>query len=284
MKKILLSFAFFASLASANTINAIAVVVDKEPITTYDIDQTMKALKIDRNKALGVLINEKMEISQMKQLGIVVNDLELDDAINKMLAQNKTTLNAFKANLKSKNQSYEQFRTNFKKDLEKRKLYEKIASMAKTDFSDDGAKKFFEQNKDKFTFYTQINANIYLSNNPQTLENIKNTKKQSSNFRKYQKYKKTILKPQNASLNTSNADPRLLGLLSQIPVGSFSPVLNGKNGYELYEVKSKDGTQTPEYEQVKNEVLNAYVSEQRQNFIQDYFDKLRSKINIEYLR
>ncbi len=46
MKKILLSFAFFASLASANTINAIAVVVDKEPITTYDIDQTMKALKI----------------------------------------------------------------------------------------------------------------------------------------------------------------------------------------------------------------------------------------------
>ncbi|EPE1842631.1 peptidylprolyl isomerase SalC, partial [Campylobacter jejuni] len=75
-----------------------------------------------------------------------------------------------------------------------------------------------------------------------------------------------------------------LGLLSQIPVGGFSPVLNGKNGYELYEVKSKDGTQTPEYEQVKNEVLNAYVSEQRQNFIQDYFDKLRSKINIEYLR
>ncbi|HHP5564745.1 TPA: hypothetical protein ACSC0C_001733, partial [Campylobacter jejuni] len=58
----------------------------------------------------------------------------------------------------------------------------------------------------------------------------------------------------------------------------------GKNGYELYEVKSRDGAQTPEYEQVKNEVLNAYVSEQRQNFIQDYFDKLRSKINIEYLR
>lgn len=115
MKKILLSFAFFASLASANTINAIAVVVNKEPITTYDIDQTMKALKIDRNKALGILINEKMEISQMKQLGIVVNDLELDDAINKMLTQNKTTLNAFKANLKSKNQSYEQFRANFKK-------------------------------------------------------------------------------------------------------------------------------------------------------------------------
>lgn len=271
MKKILLSFAFFTSLASANTINAIALVVDKEPITTYDLDQTMNELKIDRNKALGILINEKMEISQMKQLGVVVNELELDNAINQMLKQNKTTLDAFKADLKSKKQSYEQFRADFKKDLEKRKLYEKIASMAKTDFSDDGAKKFFEQNKDKFTFFTQINVNIYESNNAQTLENIKNTKK-------------TTLKPQNASLNTSNADPRLLGLLSQIPSGEFSPVLNAQKGYELYEVKSKSGAQTPNFEQVKNEVLNAYVSEQRQNFIQDYFDKLRSKINIEYFR
>ncbi|EAI8664436.1 peptidyl-prolyl cis-trans isomerase [Campylobacter coli] len=271
MKKILLSFVFFISLTHANTINAIAVVVDKEPITTYDIEQTMKTLNIPKNQALGILINEKMELSQIKQFGIYTSELELDNAIGKMLAQNKISLEDFKRDLQAKGQNYEQFRANFKKDLEKRKLYEKIASMAKTDFSDDGAKKFFEQNKDKFTFYTQINANIYLSNNPQTLENIKNTKK-------------TILKPQNASLNTSNADPRLLGLLSQIPVGGFSPVLNGKNGYELYEVKSKDGAQTPEYEQVKNEVLNAYVSEQRQNFIQDYFDKLRSKINIEYLR
>lgn len=271
MKKILLSFAFFASLASANTINAIAVVVDKEPITTYDIQQTMKTLQVDKNKALNILINEKMESSQMKQLGVVVNDLELDEAINKMLMQNKTTLNAFKNDLKSKNQSYEQFRANFKKDLEKRKLYDKIANMFKTDFSDDGARKFFEQNKDKFTFYTQIDVNIYKANNAQTLENIKNTRK-------------TMIKVQKASLNINNTDPRLLGLLSQIPNGDFSPVLNAKKGYEIYEVENKNGGQIPDFEQIKNEVLNAYINDQRQNFIQDYFDKLRSKINIEYLR
>ncbi|AXP08249.1 hypothetical protein N4T57_02685 [Campylobacter hepaticus] len=271
MKKILSSFVFFASLASANTINAIAIVVDKEPITTYDIEQTIKTLKIDKNQALALLINEKMESSQIRQLNIVVNDLELDEAINRMLLQNKTNLNDFKATLKSKNQSYEQFRANFKKDLEKRKLYEKIANMSKTDFSDEGAKNFFEQNKDKFTFYTQIDAKIYRSNNPQILENIKNTKK-------------TILKAQKIALNTSNTDPRLLGLLSQIPNGAFSPVLNGKNGYELYEIESKNAGEIPDFEQIKNEVLNAYISEQRQNFIQDYFEKLRSKINIEYLR
>lgn len=269
MKKILLSFAFFASLASANTINAIAVVVDKEPITNYDIEQTMKALKIPKNQALGILINEKMELSQMKQFGIYTSELELDDAINKMLTQNKTSLENFKASLKAKGQNYEQFRANFKKDLEKRKLYEKIANTTKTDFSDEGAKKFFEQNKEKFTLFTQINVKIYRSSNPQNLDTLRATKK-------------TMLKPLNATLTPNNADPRLLGLLSSLPIGGFSPVLNSKNGYELYQVENKNGAQTPEYNQVKNEVLNAYVSDQRQNYIQDYFDKLRSKINIEY--
>ncbi|MEE6532720.1 peptidylprolyl isomerase, partial [Campylobacter coli] len=155
--------------------------------------------------------------------------------------------------------------------FEKRKLYEKIASTAKTDFSDEGAKKFFEQNKNKFTLFTEINVNIYRSNNAQDLENIKATTK-------------TALKAEKATLTPNNSDPRLLGLLSSIPIGSFSPVLNSQKGYEIYQVKDKNGGQTPEYYQIKNEILNAYVNEQRQNYIQDYFDKLRSKINIEYLR
>lgn len=271
MKKILLSFAFFISLTHANTINAIAVVVDKEPITTYDIERTMKTLNIPKNQALGILINEKMELSQMKQFGIYTSELELDNAIDKMLKQNKTSLQSFKKDLQAKGQNYEQFRSNFKKDLEKRKLYERIANTAKTDFSDEGAKNFFKQNKNKFTFFTEIKANIYRSNNAQDLENIKATKK-------------ALLKAEKVTLTPSNSDPRLLGLLSSIPLGNFSPVLNSQKGYEIYQVNDKAKGQIPEYHQIKNEVLNAYVSEQRQNYIQDYFDKLRSKINIEYLK
>ncbi|TKX32254.1 peptidylprolyl isomerase [Campylobacter aviculae] len=271
MKKILLTFCFFANLASANTIDAIAVVVDKEPITTYDIKQTMKILNVPKDKALEILINEKMEKSQMRQFGIYTSELELDEAIDRMLSQNNITLNMLKENLKSKGQSYKDFRVKFKRDLEKRKLYEKIANTAKVDFSDIGAKKFFEQHQDKFSIYTEITAKMYSSKNVKSLESLRISKK-------------TMLKANNISLNPSNTDPRLLALLSQIPIGGFSPVLNSKNGYEIYKVENKSGMQTPEFEQIKNEVLNAYVGEQRQNYIQDYFDKLHSKINIEYLR
>lgn len=265
--KSLIMLIFSVAFLWAGVVNSIAVVVEKEPITRYDLEQTMKILNLSREQALMILINEKLELSQMKKLGIVVNELEVDAAIAKILEQNRLNLEQFKASLKGQN--YEQFRFKLKKDLEKRKLYEQIANLSKPDFSDDGAKKFFEKNKEKFTLYTHIAVKIYRSQNQNNLEMMKKTKKARGKF-------------EEVILNPNNADPRLLGLLSGIKMGDFSPVLNGKNGYEIYEIKSKDNPQSPDFEQIKDNIMNAYIGEQRQNFVQDYFNKLRSKAHIEY--
>lgn len=271
MKKKLMILLFLTVILNAKVLNSIVLVVEKEPITHYDIEQTMKALKLPREQALAVLINEKMELSQIKQFGIVVNELEVDAALSKILAQNKVNLEQFKNSLKAKGESYELFRHNLQKDLEQRKLYDSIASMNKTDFSEESAKKFFEENKEKFLFYTSIDVKIYRSSDQAILEKMKEDKK-------------TTLKAQSVNLNVSNADPRLLALLSQLKIGEFSPVLNSKEGFELYEVRAKSGANALEFEQIKDSVMNAHFNEQRQNYIQDYFDKLRSKINIEYLK
>ncbi|MCH5336982.1 MAG: hypothetical protein J1D99_06180, partial [Campylobacter sp.] len=79
MKKICIFLFFCLSLANAALTNSIVLIVEKEPITAYDISQTMKVLNISREQALNLLINEKIEASQMKQLEIVVNDLEVDE-------------------------------------------------------------------------------------------------------------------------------------------------------------------------------------------------------------
>ncbi|ARE81155.1 peptidylprolyl isomerase [Campylobacter helveticus] len=271
MRKFLMILLFLVGVLNAKVLNSVALIVEKEPITNYDIEQTMKVLKVPREQALAVLINEKMELSQMKQFAIVVNELEVDAAVSKILSQNKMNLEQFKNSLKARGQSYELFRHNLKKDLEKRKLYEKIASMNKTDFSEESAKNFFEENKEKFILYTSIDVKIYRSNQQDILEKMKAEKK-------------VALKGENVNLNVNNADPRLLALLSQLKIGEFSSVLNSRNGFELYEVRAKSGANVPEFEQIKDSVMNVYFNEQRQNYIQDYFDKLRSKLNIEYLK
>lgn len=271
MKKILLTCAFLSNILYANTINAISMIVDKEPITVYEIQQTMKKLNIPRNQALIILVNEKIEQAQIKKFGIAINEIDLENSIDRMLEQNRISLEQFKKELKNKNQNFEAFKQDFKKDLEKRKLYEQILTMAKIDYSEAGTKNFFEMHKSEFSIFTEIDVNIYNSNDPAILEEIKKSHKIS-------------FKRKQAHLNINNADPRLLALLSQVNINDFSPVLNSKNGYELYEVKDKRGEQTPDFDEVKNEVLNAYINKQKQNFIQDYFEKLRSKANIEYIR
>lgn len=271
MKKILLTCVFLSNILYANVINAISIIVDKEPITLYEIEQTMKKLNIPRNQALIILVNEKIEQAQIKKFGITINEIDLENSIDKMLAQNHLSLEQFKKELKNKNQNFETFKQDFKKDLEKRKLYEQILTMSKIDYSEKGAKKFFETNKSDFSIFSEIDVNIYNSNDPKILEDIK-------------KSHKILFKRKQAHLNLNNTDPRLLVLLSQVNINDFSPVLNSKNGYELYEVKDKRGEQTPDFDEVKNEVLNAYINKQKQNFIQDYFEKLRSKANIEYIR
>ena len=60
MKKILMILLFFVAIVNAKVLNSVALVVEKEPITNYDIEQTMKLLKLPREQALAVLINEKI--------------------------------------------------------------------------------------------------------------------------------------------------------------------------------------------------------------------------------
>lgn len=273
MKKILITLFFLVHFSYANISNGLALVVDKEPITFYDISSTMKKLKIDKNKAIELLINEKIEQAQMKQFGIFTTDAQLKDAISKMLEQTNSTKEQLLQSLKAKNQSYKSFEENFKKDLNQRKLYETILSMAKFDYSDQGAKTFYEQHSDEFTIFSNFEVEIFSADNERVLQNFKDTQKINPQIKRTKEF-----------LNPNNADLRLLALLSRVKIGEYSPVLKGANSYTLYKIYAKNGTQDVNFNQIKNEVLNFYVNEQRKNYIKDYFEKLRSKADIEYFK
>ena len=159
---------FFCEAAN---LNGIAIIVDKEPITLYEIDEAMKELKTNKNNAIDFLINDRIEQAQIKKMGALISDFELEDEVKKILLQNKTKSNQLNA------QSYENLKKNLKKQLEKRKLYEAVASSAKIDYSEDGARNFYERNINEFLLYRQINVSIYSSNTALSMENLRNTNK-----------------------------------------------------------------------------------------------------------
>ena len=58
MHKFLLALVLGSSLTYASTINGIAITVNDEPITQYDIENTMSVHKISKNEAVSFLIDK----------------------------------------------------------------------------------------------------------------------------------------------------------------------------------------------------------------------------------
>ncbi|TQR33857.1 hypothetical protein DMB92_02965 [Campylobacter sp. MIT 99-7217] len=273
MRKIWIFLAFFINFTHSQILDAVAITVNNEPITLYQISQAMKELKLSKDEAISVLIDDRVEESQIKKFGIFVNNYELDTQINQMLSQSGTDIERLKLDLKAQNKSYDEFRENFKENLLKKKLYEAIGTSFKADVSEDGARKHYEIHHEDFLFYTQIQAMIYTSNDEKTLEEFKSSGR-----------KKGDIKQIKENLNLQNSDPRLLAFLSRLKIGESSIVLENQGEFMLYKVVSKNAPEALNFEQVKNEVIGAYVNFQRENYIKDFLTKARISANIRYIR
>ena len=269
MKKICVFLALCAFVAQAHAANGIAIVVNNEPITLYEIDATMKALNLSKQKAIELLISDKIEQSQIKKMGSLVDNFELENEIKKIAGDE----GELKAMLDAKGQSLEDFKKDFKKQLEKRKLYEAVASGAKVDYSEEGARNYYELNSDDFVIYESISVSVWAAESAEKLENFRTSR---AKFRG--------LTESGEVLSLQNSDPRLVVFLSSIAEGEFSPVLESADGFVVYEVKGRQRPQKLPYDEIKEQVQSVYTSKQRQDFVKDFFDKAHSKANIVYLR
>lgn len=273
MRKILVILCFLTSFVFGNLNNSIIVIVEKEPITQYDLDRTMKTLNISKDQALAILINDKIELSQIKKMGIFVNDHELENELQAFLEKNNMTLAQFQASLKARKTNLEDFKNEFRTDLNKQRLYEAVGSSVKLDYSEEGARNYYNSNINNFTIYTQINTSVYNAKDPQLLERFR-----------AKRFRTSAITSRKQEFTANNTDPRLLAFLSRVPMGEFSQVINTGDNYTLYFVENKTNPQKFLFEQVRNEVSNAYINSQRENFIKDFFDKLRARAQIKYIK
>lgn len=270
MRIFLLLFMIFA-LSYARQINAIALTVDQEIITEYEISKLMQEKKISKQEAINELIDDKLELAEIKKYKIFVNEFELENEMNKMLMQSNSSLNQLKANLSKKD--FQKAKENFKKQLEKRRLYEALVSAYKVDTSEQGLRSYYDSNPDDFVIFTQISVEVLSSSEASELEKLKTSKRKAASIQS----ESVILSPQNS-------DIRLLAFLSRLKSGEYTPIMQNNDIFMMYKVKNKEQAQTLPFDEIKSEITNLYASKQRDEYLSDYFNKLRAKADIKYLR
>lgn len=262
---------FICIFSYAKIINAIALTVNKEAITEYEIQKLMQDRRISKQEAINELINEKLELAEIEKYRIFANEYEIEDEMNKMLSQSGSSISAMKARLNPSD--FQKAKNKFKTQLEKRKLYEALLGGFKVDTSDQGAKNYYENHRDEFVLFTKITADVLTSSNDRELETYRRGGIRSKS-----------IQSQRVVLSPENSDIRLLAFLSRIKENESTGIMQNGDIFVSYRVISKTNAEYFQFEQIKNEVKNVYANRQRDEYLSDYFDKLRVKAEIKYLR
>jgi parvulin-like peptidyl-prolyl isomerase len=176
LRRILISAAcamFLASShANATLIDAVSVVVDNEPITIYEIYALSKQFDIQTKEALNILIRQKLELSQIKTMGIQVSDYDVNQQINEIAAKNNLSVQAFYNVLKNEGITPDIYKAELKQKMQQEKLYQYVLSSKFQAVSEDELLLYYNKNQQEFTRFDSFDVIKFESQNAKGLENI----------------------------------------------------------------------------------------------------------------
>ena len=277
LKKI--SFAAFLlsfCLANASQIsNGIAVVIENEPITINELRKAAAQLKTDETTALNLLIRDRLETAQIKNLKIEASDYEVNQRLEKIANDSGMNVAGLRSAVTSKGGDYAQFKDDVAKSIKQEKLYQSIFSEAKINITENAARAYIEQNRDLVARFSDISVTRYVAPSADFLEVARKSSPMNTNHSVHM----DVL-----DLKSEQIPPQLREIFQQTADGTFTQIFQTPEGFEMFYVAAKKGQVVPSFEEVKNEAMNAVYRLEQERVIGEYFNKLLAKANVKHLR
>ncbi len=150
MIKKILSILIFSCYLQAGLVNSIAVIVNENVITLYDIDMMVSKKNISRNEAVSILIDEMLREQEISKYNIAVSKEDIAGYIEQIAQSNKMTTSEFKIALKKQNQNFDDVVSDITKRLYNQQLAQKIARGNLQSANEEDMKLYYDNNIEKF--------------------------------------------------------------------------------------------------------------------------------------
>ncbi len=276
MKKLILSL-LLGSLLLADIIGGIAVTINDEPITLYEIKQEQAISKLDIKQTVDLLIRTKLEKIEAKKRNITVSNQEVLDELNKMADQNNMTLTQlYEAMSSVRHLSESQTKQKTREKLLKQKLFNAIAMSEMEEPTEEELEEYYNLHIDEYQTPKSIDTMLYSSTSKEALE---------------QKISNPMMnipgvQTQAQTLETAAINPRLAQLLIQTKDGSFTPVLPqmGSTGHMAFYIMKKNELNTPPLELVREQLQAKIMDDKREQILSEHFQRMRVNADIKVLR
>jgi peptidyl-prolyl cis-trans isomerase SurA len=152
-----------------STADFIVAVVNQEPITHTDVDKRVTRIQDTaqagtrlppteelRRQVLDALIDEKVQVSYAKTIGMDVTDAEVEAAVENIAAQNQLSLAELKARMQADGLDFARYKVSLKEQLLLQRLREREVN-ARIQISEDDITAFM---KDDTASQTEVALNV----------------------------------------------------------------------------------------------------------------------------
>jgi peptidyl-prolyl cis-trans isomerase SurA len=268
MKKYILIGLLTLSL-NAKTVDKVVASVEGEPITSYELQTFSKQNHLSEDKALKILIQQKLIDSEIKKRGISVDDFEIEEEMEKIAKRNGMDLFQFK-NILMQRGELKKLKNQIRNNLLKRKLFNQIIQ-TKLKITPEDLKEYYNKHKDEFSVFKSIQVIKYTSNNPEILKKIKNNPLMNS----------SVVSSKTLILNSDDMPLGMVFLFKNLKEGEYSPVFNEGMNYSMYYVVKKKGKKTLPFNKVKNLIYSKLAQQKQDIILKTYFDRLKNRADIE---
>jgi parvulin-like peptidyl-prolyl isomerase len=276
MKKIL-PFLLFAliSTTQAQVLDAIAIDVEGEAITTLEIEAVQQKMHLSRQAAVEALIKDRLEKSALKKAHITIDPAEVEAKASAIAQSKGITIEQMKNILAQKGLSWENYLKQLTTEMKKERFFREHILSTITPPSDAELETYYKMNKDKFSSTAvQMSLVVYTAPTAEALKKAINNPMQPVEG----------VEKKNVLASSNEMSPALLNLINETPVGSFTKPVRTAQGFSAYFVKSKGTQGQGGFQSVKQQVKMMWMQEQRVQAGQDFFNKLKANANIRIIR
>lgn len=268
---ILLCLAFTLNL-NAGLVNSIAITVNEYPITLIDIDEKMTELKISKNEAISILIDEALYLQSIEKYNIFVDNFDVESYVEKLAKNNKMTMFEFK-NAVSQQEDYAKFSEKIKLQLRHQKLTSAITANKLIMANDEDLKIYYNNHLEDFKIAKKIDAIQYSSDDQNLLKSIKDNPMMSN----------PNIKVKNKTFLINDVSDQMRYIVSKTPEKSFSTIFAENETYNILFISNKKDVETLPLETVKETILNTIMIQRENDYLKSYFESLKLSANIKII-
>ena len=304
----------FHSSVSGEICNRVVAIVNDEVVTLYELNTMMQMLTgipseqlknqseemyfKTRKKVLDDLIDQKLVLEKIKELKIEVTAKEVDQAVERVKADNQFTQEDLLAKLKEQGGNYESYRESIKKELERVQLIN-FEVKSKIILREEEIEEYYNTHRDEFTSEGRVRlALIFLKQEDpadknearalyQKAQDILSMIKDGKNFanlaRKFSNGPGASEGGDLGVFKMSELNPEMAEIIKDLSAGEVSKPIIRPYGIKIIKVEEKDGGGEKSLEQVRNAIQTILYRKELDKKYSAWIKELRKKAYIKII-